>query len=134
MAAIDTIRAGLIPVVASITDEFFPDTITVRQATVTKDASGQQTSTWADDPTLVNVRALIQTIAEYMKRIDTATGLTFTVGDYVITLGSYQTAVGVEDRVLVDDGRVFEVFGVEHDPVSLITRLYCHLSNPGTGT
>jgi len=136
MTAIETIRTGLIPVVAQITDEFFLDTITVRKSTNIKNAAGQRVPTWADDPVLVGVRANIQTATEDAEEFSKVigSGLTIDVGDFVITLGSYQTGIDSQDRILSGDGVLYEVFGVEYDSVNLLTRLACHLSNPGTSS
>jgi hypothetical protein len=139
---IETIRDKLVPVVATLTDNFYASQVTVLRATETQDATGQRLRTWVDDEYLVDVRAAIVAggspqatgfFKEFRGGQFGALSMAFLKGDYLIALGSYEPSITPEDRFRDQNGRVYEIRGVTADPLPLMSQFICDVVAPGTG-
>ena len=97
-------------------EDALPDTCTIQAPTVSKDAIGQPTKSWAARGTGIECRMSPREVRELvLGSRDTP------VGEWVLTV-AYDQTVETGDRVIYDS-RTFEVVGVEkNESWELVTR------------
>lgn len=112
------LNAILQPVVDAVRDLYFPSTVSIQTLSATQDSSGQPVDGWSDAET--DVPALVE------PKGVTEVGGGVIVTDYDVTiLLADEHAVTESGRVVVTAGQgagdVFDVAGVEFDPVRVTT-------------
>jgi len=97
-----------------------PQTVTIERATVTRDAYGQPTSTWA---TLAGHAAIDAQVAPAGgTEIASATGV-YTDASATITLAGEYPSIRRADRVTDDSGRSWDILAIDIGPHGGWTRL-----------
>lgn len=100
---------------------FFPHTVTIQNATLTRDEYGEPDEAWADATGLVDIPAAIAPAGAGERRTVTSVFLEAT---HTIALdGVY--AVTTRQRAVDQDGNAYDITSVERDTLSVWTRLIC---------
>lgn len=114
------------PRLAGTVGDYYPSSVSVERAAVVSDPeTGQPIETWAP---VVGLSALPARVAPVVHTSvsagETRTGeLAWATNAWHISLPAYYPAILPTDRIAMDDGRRFNILGVEHDGNLQFTRL-----------
>jgi head-tail adaptor len=100
---------------------FYPSTVTVQEATEVQGATGDITLNWANKAGHVDLPARIGPSGGREIRQDDQT---YSVSTHTIGLRGNYPLVTVEDRVLADDGTIYDIMAAESDDQDASTYLY----------
>ena len=106
--------------------QFYTSTIAIEAATVVQDPdSGQETPTWAEVSGLGAIPAAVAplTIASVGNGETDTVKQSFVVNAWQVSLNGYYPGIIPTMRARLDDGRVFDIRGVEADSHLQMTRL-----------
>ncbi len=132
---IQRLRTSLAPLVERLTGDFFPNTATFYNRVNAERPSGANQYSWVRDDRLVSLPAMIETADSYMERERPSTmagtsGLTFTTGDYVATLGKYYADIDGTMEMQDEFGTKYTVVGISTDPLRLTTIVTVRRTTP----
>uniref|UniRef100_A0A6M3M9I7 Putative head-tail joining protein n=1 Tax=viral metagenome TaxID=1070528 RepID=A0A6M3M9I7_9ZZZZ len=101
---------------------FYPSTVTIQVAIEVQDATGDITLNWADD--YVDLPARIGPSGGREVRMPNQT---YAVSTHTIALRAWYPTITVEDRVLADDGSIYNIMLIESDDQQASTYLYTEI-------
>ena len=104
--------------------DFFPQRVTIQEATITRNSTEEEVKTWANKAGLIDLPC---TVASAFKR---ATGarearavmMSFVVKLFRVLIRGYHTTIVSTMRAVID-GVNYDILGVEHDTQAVMTRL-----------
>lgn len=106
--------------------QFYPTALRIEQATVVQDPdSGQETRTWAAVAGLEAIPAAVAPVTIQSVgsgEVDTS-AMSYVVNAWQISLAGYYPGIVPAMRAVMDDGRAFDIRGVESDSHQQLTRL-----------
>lgn len=112
---------------AAVVDLAYPSSIAIESFTVVQDPeSGAETRTWSTVTGLGAIPAAIAPVviaAIGSSKEIIADKETWRENSWHMSLGGYYPAIRQSHRVKLDDGRAFNIVGVEHDSRRQFTRL-----------
>ena len=103
---------------------FFTDTVTIQRSTVTTDAEGGVTNTWANLASHVTLACSITARGQNERR---TVAEVYAEAQTVIILASTTSSVLPRDRAVGSDGQKYDILGVVTDSLGMATELYCRL-------
>lgn len=111
---------------SALRDLGYPSAVAIEAATVIRDPeSGQATETWATVPGLGAIPAAIApAVLQSGRSQESATPEAVWVADaWAFSLNGYYPQITPRHRVRRDDGRLYNIVGVEHDSHQQLTRI-----------
>lgn len=111
---------------AAAIPEFYASTLAISRATTTQDPrTGQTVETWAIVSGYESIPAAVApaTLASVSVQTTDRPEGTWSTNKWQVSLAGYYPAIRVTDRAILDDGKTYDIVGVESDSHHQMTRL-----------